>query len=85
MHNFKWSRDAIERMRTRYVWYKELHDSGSRDFGFYEEGKRLLDYLDAHGGRFEMADPRLEVVRDGRCLFARHPPCVMCACEPAGP
>ena len=81
VHHFKWSANAISRMRTRYLRYKELHDAGSGAYGFFEEGKRCLDYLEARGGAFDLDDPDLEVVRDGRCLCQRHPPGVKCSCS----
>ena len=84
VHHFKWSQNAVERMRARYLWYRELHLSGRSGFGFYREGKRLLDYLDAHGGRFDVSSPSLKITHDGRCLFRQHPAGVACVCHRSG-
>ncbi len=78
VHHFKWSRNAIGRMRARYLLYRTKHDQGDGGFDFYEEGKRFLEYLAFSRGHFDLADPRLSAVWDGRCLFRRHPTAVKC-------
>jgi len=80
-HHFKWSRNAVIRMQSRYECYKQLHEAGSEAFGFYEEGKRFLDRLAQRDGRFDLDDPALGSTLDGRCPCKAHPVSVQCRCK----
>lgn len=60
VHHFKWTESLVARMRRRV----ERYESGSWQLVYpavLHEAKRVLHYLDRHGGRIDVASSRLLV------------------------
>jgi hypothetical protein len=60
VHHFKWSKGLIERLRKRAGLYKAFDDP------IWVESQRFIDYYDAHGGCFDISDPRLLLAECGK-------------------
>jgi hypothetical protein len=76
-HHFKWSRACVDRCWRRYRHYQKLHQETGH-FGFFAEGRRLVEHLEKHGGKINVKGPGFQHRWDGRCLFVQHPEGVTC-------
>lgn len=55
VHHFKWVEGLLERLRSRVAVRR------GNGQPYWQESQRVLDYLGAHGDRFDLSDPALYI------------------------